>query len=106
MGRIGRDERLAGDESGGGDQDVHVSGRLPLLLEQRGDPGEQPCRFGSKLQDRQVLQEGIDAPELSFRIIRAIDPHEQFGHSEAGGGQVLASGEHLSELVSGAAPSC
>jgi hypothetical protein len=54
MSRIGRDERLADDEGGGGDQDVHVSGRLPLLLEQRGDPGEQPRRFGSKLQEGRI----------------------------------------------------
>ena len=55
MSWVGRDERLAGDECGGGDQDVHVSDRLPLLLEQRREPGKQPRRFGSKLQDHQVL---------------------------------------------------
>jgi hypothetical protein len=48
---VGRDERLAGREGGGGDQDVHVPGGLPLLLEQRGDPSEQPRGLGPTLQD-------------------------------------------------------
>ena len=100
---IGRHERLAGNKRGGGDEDIHISGRLSLPAQKRGDSAKQQRGVGPELQDRQLLQGSADDFDFLIRIIGAIDANEQFSHIEAGGRQQFSIGKKFPELVRGAA---